>query len=188
MAIAETSINPRQVFSNLTNKLAQEGEILNVKQYTLARQIQRDRQAQAGRPKTPNNYQEVLDLLPDDLKKCLDGSEFLAYGSNVHEVNDLPDNATMLVFCSSHAKERLRMSRTWLCDGTFKSAPSPFAQVFILIIIVIIIIITITNIIITIIIINIIISTKITSIINVNFMLILSLLSILSPLSSLLVS
>ena len=188
MAIAETSINPRQVFSNLTNKLAQEGEILNVKQYTLARQIQRDRQAQAGRPKTPNTYQEVLELLPDDLKKCLDGSEFLAYGGNVHEVNDLPDNATMLVFCSIHAKERMRMSRTWLCDGTFKSAPSPFAQVFILIIIVIIIIITITNIIITIIIIIIIISTKITSIINENFMLILSLLSILSPLSSLLVS
>ena len=108
------------------------------------------------------NWRE-LEKRKDDLKKCLDGSEFLVYGGSVSEVNDLPDNSTMLVFCSSHAKERLRMSRTWLCDGTFKSAPSPFAQVFILIIIVIIIIITITNIIITIIIINIIISIKITS-------------------------
>ena len=84
MAIAETSTTPRQVFSNLTAKLAQQGEIVNIKQYTLARRIQGDRQAQAGRPKTPNTYQDVLDLLLDDLKKCIDGSEFLVYGGSVN--------------------------------------------------------------------------------------------------------
>lgn len=38
---------------------------------------------QGNRPKAPRTFKEVLELLPEDLKACLDGTEFLIYSGNV---------------------------------------------------------------------------------------------------------
>ena len=132
-AVRNQAVKPRTIFSDLTNTLSD--EVVPIKFGALARSIQRARVKEGKRPKVPDTFAEVLQLLPEDAKKCLDGSEFLVYAGPAiadREEGEEDDEPVILLFLSTHAKERLSMSKVWLCDGTFKTAPKPFMQVYII--------------------------------------------------------
>ena len=135
-ALEQPNLKPRVVFGSLASNLENMGEVVPVKYNNLARSISRVRSSLTERPRTPISFQDVLLLLPDNLKYMLDGTIFLVYAGPVmaeeENVENVPNNESqpnMLIFMSPHGKERLRVSPIWLCDGTFKSAPLPYMQV-----------------------------------------------------------
>ena len=122
-AIAQPSTPPRALFATMAAEVSSAGEIVNIKQNTFNRMIERDRVKQASlkahgfemcehmclqailsyvhmmivvwmwineqynfqgnRPRAPRTFKEVLELLPEDLKVLLDGTEFLIYSGKV---------------------------------------------------------------------------------------------------------
>ena len=134
-AVEQTALSPRTVFGNLANNIEAKGEVVPIKYSTMARAMSRVRSKLDARPKAPTCYKDAIDNLPEELKILMDGSQFLLYAGEVSEENNddtAPDDPTMMIFLTFHGAERLRVSKTWLCDGTFKSAPAPFMQVYII--------------------------------------------------------
>ena len=65
---------------------------------------------------------------PDKFAKTNDGSDFLILQSWIDEI----ETEAMLVFLSDTGAQILKKHHVWLLDGTFRSAPSPFSQVYII--------------------------------------------------------
>ena len=133
-AVEQTALSPRTVFGHLANNIEAEGEVVPVKYSSMARAMSRVRSKMDARPKAPTSYKDVIKNFPDELKVLMDGSQFLLYAGPVCEntAETDQDEAAMLIFLTFHGAERLRVSKTWLCDGTFKTAPTPFMQVYII--------------------------------------------------------
>ena len=87
----------------------------------------RQRQVISPRPKLPSTFEEYMDTdIPDKFTKAADGGEFLIYKDWI----DVECTQPMAIFMSKWAVEILKTHKTWLFDGTFKSAPVPFSQVY----------------------------------------------------------
>ena len=56
---------------------------------------------------------------------CQDGGPFLQLATWTTDAED----STMLVFMSNHGADVLKNCPGWSCDGTFKTATTPFKQV-----------------------------------------------------------
>jgi hypothetical protein len=135
-SLEQPGLKPRTAFANLAGNMDTTDEVIPIKYSALARSMCRVKSKGFVRPKAPNTYKEVLDLFPEDLKKLSNGSQFLIYAGPIEDEaeNQDPDeeDPTMLIFLAAHGAERLRVSKIWLCDGTFKTAPKPFLQVYII--------------------------------------------------------
>ena len=83
---------------------------------SLKRTCQRARPARA-------NPTSLLDLVIDQNIKNLGGKEFLIYDS-------VPGSDRILMFGTEENKHILTISSIWMADGTFKTVPSLFAQLY----------------------------------------------------------
>ena len=135
-SLEQPGLKPRAAFADLAGNMDTLGEVIPIKYTSLARSMCRVKSKGFARPKAPKSYKEVLDLFPEDLRKLSDGSPFLIYAGPTanEEENQDPgqDDPIMLIFLAEHGAERLRVSNLWLCDGTFKTSPHPFLQVYII--------------------------------------------------------
>ena len=65
---------------------------------------------------------------PQQFAKTNDGSEFLILQCWTNE----EETEAMLVFLSNTGAQVLKSHKVWLLDGTFRSSPSPFKQVYVI--------------------------------------------------------
>ena len=79
---------------------------------------------------SPSTPAEAVELLPLDLQTCIDKTNFLLYSGTVRPEEDYPQH--MMIFSSPHGRERLLQANVWLADGTFKTTPTPWAQIYII--------------------------------------------------------
>ena len=78
-------------------------------------------------PKLPKSYEDIIDsILPREFTQTNDKGDFLILQSWTNEAKD----EGLLVFLSDFGASILKRHSLWLLDGTFKSTPAPFKQVF----------------------------------------------------------
>ena len=82
---------------------------------TFAKNVQRRRNYEMDCPPIPREWNKMT--VPDSLKKCSNGDDFLLLEHSVDP--DDEDSPKILGFCSEHGKSILKNSRAWFCDGTF---------------------------------------------------------------------
>ena len=121
------TLPPRVLLGDVSNTLAQKDVRLPKTGEALAKSIRRHRQSSGGFPKAPANFEDVLILLPEQFRLTKSRDRFLRFADKVDETED----PTMLVFMSPTGKELLRAADIWYSDGTFITAPFPYAQVLI---------------------------------------------------------
>ena len=90
---------------------------------SLKRSIQRQRVRHLAAPVQPATLEHLN--LPEEYKKTSKGEQFLLYDSG-------SDTQRNLIFGTQSNLEMLKLSRIWLADGTFKTAPSLFTQVYVI--------------------------------------------------------
>lgn len=69
-----------------------------------------------------NNY---INDIPEEYFFSLDGFKFIQYDSGANDKN------RFLIFFNESNKQYIKSAHTWLCDGTFKTAPTDFYQIYI---------------------------------------------------------
>ena len=114
----------------LRTKLAQVGpDVLSQlpEREALAKVMRRER-----RRNLPTNPRLLLELdeLPERFKYTLLHEKFLIYDSRQEESEEDDDRERVLVFSTSRNIELLCNSPTWFLDGTFKTSPTLFTQIF----------------------------------------------------------
>ena len=90
---------------------------------SLKRSIQRQRVRHLAAPVQPATLEHLN--LPEEYQKTSKGEQFLLYDSG-------SDTQRILIFGTERNLEMLKLSRIWLADGTFKTAPSLFTQVYVI--------------------------------------------------------
>jgi hypothetical protein len=96
---------------------------------TIARAIQRKRNAAKGYPKKPKTYDDMA-TIPQHLTETSDKLPFLVLNETVIPNNTALGAKRLLVYMSDMGKEILASCNQWYCDGTFKSATGTlFTQV-----------------------------------------------------------
>ena len=88
---------------------------------SLKRTIRRERQIVNAVPAQPDSLEELI--IPPEYTFTAKGDNFLLYDSG-----DGPQR--FIIFGTQINIEMLNTSQIWLCDGTFKTAPRLFAQVY----------------------------------------------------------
>ena len=89
---------------------------------SLKRIIQRQRAQQLAAPMQPTSLEQLA--LPPEYQQTAKGEQFLLYDSG-------PDTQRILIFGTQLNLEMLRLSDFWLADGTFKTEPPLFTQVYV---------------------------------------------------------
>lgn len=93
----------------------------------LRKQISRARLRQM--PPNPTRISDLQEI-PDEYTQTLGGSKFLLYDSYYDEEDEDEDCGRILIFSSSENLVQLFRCNVWFVDGTFKTAPSVFFQLF----------------------------------------------------------
>jgi len=102
----------------------------------LKRTVQRKRQIVNHAPANPQNIQE-LDI-PEQYRTTLTNQEFLLFDSREHdnellnegEDEESEEHGVYLIFATRTNLQRLSQSQHWFADGTFKSCPKLFKQLY----------------------------------------------------------
>lgn len=81
----------------------------------------------------PPNPQDIEDLreIPDKYTKTMAGDVFLQYDSFQDDDYNL-GCGRILIFCTKHNLQTLAKSQIWYVDGTFKTSPVIFYQLFVI--------------------------------------------------------
>ena len=98
-------------------------------------QLWRAKSKASSNPKPPRTYNEIMELLPEKYTLTSAGDPFLVYMGNVDGEEEFDGNdfhQLLLIYMSPFGRNLLSTSGTWLSNGTFKSAPKPFTQLYIL--------------------------------------------------------
>ncbi|KAI6651166.1 hypothetical protein LOD99_5517 [Oopsacas minuta] len=90
---------------------------------SLKRTIQRQCASILAAPAQPTTLAELA--LPAAYQQTAKGEQFLLYDSGADDVH------RFLIFATQHNLGMLQRSKIWLADGTFKTAPPLFAQVYV---------------------------------------------------------
>ena len=79
------------------------------------------------RPKIQHTFEDYMKTTAsDDFTKTADGGEFMRFKDWI----DSDKGECMVIFMSDWAINILKTHPTWLFDGTFRTAPAPFTQVY----------------------------------------------------------
>ena len=104
--------------------------------HNITKRIQRERLR--GMPTNPRKV-ENLGVIPDMFRTSLEGENFLVYDSfeNGPDVSDVDDDedgkiGRVLIFATKGNLRLFAKSEIWFVDGTFKTAPSIFYQLFVI--------------------------------------------------------
>lgn len=89
---------------------------------TIKRSVRNIRQRQDDGPAIPQHRSEII--FPEDYKITLNGQEFLLFDSGYGDENRI------LIFASRRNLQLLARSENWYADGTFKTVPHLFYQIF----------------------------------------------------------
>ena len=90
---------------------------------SLKRTIQRQRVRLQAAPVQPTSLEQLT--LPEEYKRTSKGERFLLYDSG-------PETQRILIFGTQRNPEMLEQSTVWMADGTFKTAPALFTQVYVI--------------------------------------------------------
>ena len=88
---------------------------------SIKRTFRRERQIINALPAQPECLEELI--IPPEYAFTAKGENFLLYDSRV-------DPQRFIIFGIEANVEMLNTSQIWLCDGTFKTAPKLFSQVY----------------------------------------------------------
>ena len=89
---------------------------------SLKRTIQRQRVHQLAAPAQPTSLEQLV--LPAAYQQTAKGEQFLLYDSG-------PETQRILIFGTQRNLEMLQLTEYWMADGTFKTAPPLFSQVYV---------------------------------------------------------
>ena len=89
---------------------------------SLKRTIQRQRVQQPAAPVQPTSLEQLA--VPPEYQHTAKGEQFLLYDSG-------PETQRILILGTQRNLEMLRLSDFWLADGTFKTEPPLFTQVYV---------------------------------------------------------
>ena len=95
------------------------------KLYSLKQTIRRARKRALNVPPEPERFNTLV--IPESYKKTNKGDEFLQYDSGT----DIEDQR-ILIFGTASNIEVLNTSNIWMADGTFKTAPNLFYQLYVI--------------------------------------------------------
>ena len=88
----------------------------------------RQRIRRRRRVKFPAEPQALGDInVPDELKTTVGGEDFLLFDA---ETGDEDDDGRIICFATLECLKKLSASQMWFCDGTFKTSPRLFAQLY----------------------------------------------------------
>jgi hypothetical protein len=117
----ETDDRPSQIVQNTISSTisSQEAYTSLPSNEALRKSIKRIRRADL--PSEPESIEDIT--IPEDMKVTLDGSNFLVKDSTVGEDR-------ILLFTTVANIRNLERSRLWIMDGTFKTVPTLFRQLY----------------------------------------------------------
>lgn len=92
----------------------------------LKRTIQRQRQRNYCTPPNPTTLIHLGEI-PEKYTTTANGDKFLVYDN--YNINE-PSNNRILIFCSPKCLDIMAECEHWFADGTFKSCPSIFSQIY----------------------------------------------------------
>ena len=125
-AAENPDLPPRSVLRDIANELDHNNvSHLMTKKETVARSIRKVKAKVLDRPPVPTSYNAFFNI-PERFTKTADGSEFL----RAVEWTEGENSQTLLVFLSDHGKRVLDTCSTWCLDGTFKTSPLLFHQIY----------------------------------------------------------
>lgn len=88
----------------------------------LKRAVSRRRRAIGNYPPPPQSAAAIV--IPESLRNTFTGENFVIHDSGIEDENRI------IIFGTNESLTWLRDNRHWLADGTFKTAPSIFLQIF----------------------------------------------------------
>ena len=97
--------------------------------------LMRERGKKLKSPLNPKDFKEIMNMFNDpELEEQLkhfvtdqDGNEFLVYKQFTNEA----ESKCMLIFMSPWGRNHLKTGTVLMIDGTFKTSPDPFAQIYV---------------------------------------------------------
>ena len=114
-AAVEDKRSPRQVFADVSNQVHSSGRIMLTTQSAYQQQVYRAKKKGSGYPPIPVNYDDVIKLLPNELRATVDGDQFLVFNGAVREEGEHHDvhgnNPLLLVFMSPFGRDLLTSSK-----------------------------------------------------------------------------
>jgi MULE transposase domain/FLYWCH zinc finger domain len=120
-AVENPNQPPNAIFLEATENIQDEEVLENLpEKHSLFRTINRHQNKE--RPALPRTMEDLEILAPYDV--TLNNDNFFQYDTGSDDPNRI------LVFYTSHALQQLVQSRTIFCDGTFKTVPTMFYQLY----------------------------------------------------------
>lgn len=116
-----TRMISNEIISNVTSRYSNDevGEIRSVP--LLKKLIQRTRKQTDEFPPEPTSRSDIS--IPENFTNTLSGNRFLLH-------DNLEPNERIILFCTDNCLTMLSRCREWFCDGTFKTVPSLFLQLY----------------------------------------------------------
>ena len=115
----QTTDNPVQVIQNVVAGTSQEVYPYLPSRNALRQTIKRVRHIDL--PTEPQSLENLI--IPENMQKTLDGSDFLVRDSTIGDER-------VLIFTTSTNVNYLAQSHFWIMDGTFKTVPTIFKQLY----------------------------------------------------------
>lgn len=118
----ETEETPQQIITQSVSTITSDAKANLPTVHHLRRNLRRHRQTVSNTLPAPHNIDQIV--IPDRFRVTHDGQEFLLFDSG-------PDtNNRMLIFGTLDNIRLLGSTPHWFMDGTFKTAPSLFFQLY----------------------------------------------------------
>ena len=138
-AVANKTVKPRILFGDLTAKLANNNVALTpaTSVDTFRKAVYRKRKMEGGVNNIPTTFAELCEQFSEEYTITAAGDTFLIYSGNIEGVpasemtkEQVVNDSLMLIYMSAVGREILRSKYIWFSDGTFKTCPKPFTQVY----------------------------------------------------------
>ncbi|RWS19276.1 uncharacterized protein B4U80_09559, partial [Leptotrombidium deliense] len=113
--------SPQQIIAGISGNLSLSVSCKLPKVKLMKRTIQRTRIKDSDAPINPNSLEELV--IPERYTKTVKGDDFMFFDSG-------PTPERIIIFATSKAIELLSQSHHWYADGTFKTSPTLFTQIY----------------------------------------------------------